>query len=832
MCNNEFKFAAFLHCTQITGFMQNLRTFVEEILGCDLAGSIGITDKIEAKRWIAKFLNTLKDLPATDLNRVIDPQWVVLAAGIGTRIDPSSRLNKNLDIWIGAANTLQMSRRYLPGTQPHIVVINPQMVERFSQFDQTEIDLFLGTNVITCVQPEPNGTGGALYAALTEIKNSTSEFVGVSFGDEPFLSQAMFMQTLISHFIAQADITLCAKVPETVVDKGGLFFDADGRFYGTTEWYDMTQAEQSYMRASLKRGKAYTNTGITLIRRQAMIERMDRLKPHKSGTELHHVDLVRLFYEDGLSTNAHIYRGEVVSGVNRWSNVLIGENMIYETKRQQLAQQGVRVDPSAQITLENDATQIGIGCHFLGKIHLGQNAVIGDYCRLENVVLTGNCIVGDLVGLKNVTANDTIFEANPVCSPITEPILGLAVQSQIENSKFNYVKVGHKVDLHSIQAFGTVIPPQISLRERVLGVPVKPKNWWFDLLVDSNYKPGIFAFGEKKHLPDWKKLRDHIRSHSENELIARSIQDLGLRQIAVQTVVDLLNLEQSNSTYITDQFTAEEVWGAIFEMVKLSTGKQDPYRKEKLAARQTAYQLIQQFQDQDLDWLKKLKLVIAGNLIDYSNTRVVNNLNHNPNYFEESLQVALSSELSINCFRQFQEYVIDASPKRLVWLIDNDGESVFDMWFIEQLAELGHQVVVVGKKEPASNDTTLADLYEIASSSAFQRLRDQMQQYGHVSFITSGSATIGTNLNQATPEFANVLLDADIVIAKGQGNFFTTQGLKKDIFYLLLSKGITAEESTGVIADRSKAIDGLILGYVPANIRLEDTLKDYCQRQN
>ena len=49
MCNNEFKFSAFLHYTQITGFMQNLRSFVEEILGCDLAVSIGITEKIEAK---------------------------------------------------------------------------------------------------------------------------------------------------------------------------------------------------------------------------------------------------------------------------------------------------------------------------------------------------------------------------------------------------------------------------------------------------------------------------------------------------------------------------------------------------------------------------------------------------------------------------------------------------------------------------------------------------------------------------------------------------------------------------------------------------------------
>lgn len=811
--------------------MQDLRAFVEEILGCDLSASIGIPDTNKAERQITEFLSTLKHLPTADLQRMIDLQWVVLAAGIGTRIDPSSQLNKNLDIWIGASNTLQLSRQHLPGTQSHIVVINPQMATRLNQLSQTEIDLWLGINRIMCIQPDPNGTGGALRAALTEIKNSTSEFIGVTFGDEPFLNQAMFVQTLVSHFIAQADITLCAKIPEVVEDKGGIFFDTDGKFCGTTEWYDMTQAEQSYMQENLKQGKAYTNTGITIIRRQAMIERIDKLKPHKNGTEYHHVDLIRLFYEDGLSTNVHVYRNQVVSGVNRWSNVLTGENMIYETNRQKLAQQGVRIDPSAQITLEDDTIQIGRGCHLSGKIHLDQKVVIGDYCRLDNVVLTGNCTVGDFVGLKNVTADDTIFEANPMGKSITKPILGLAVQSQIEDSKFNCVKVGHNVDLSSIQAFGTVIPPNISLKERVLGIPIKPKNWWFDLLVDSDYKPGIFDFGEKKHLPDWKKLRDHVRSHSENELIARSIRNVGLRQVTVQTVVDLLNLEQSNGTYITDQFTAEEIWGAIFEMVKLSTGKQDPYRTEKLAARQTAYQLIQQFQDQDLDWLEKLKLVIAGNLIDYSNTRVVNNLNHNPNYFEDSLQVALSSELSINCFRRFQEYIIKASPKRLVWLIDNDGESVFDMWFIEQLAELGHQVVVVGKKEPASNDTTLADLHEIASSPTFQKLRDQIQQYGQVTFITSGSVTIGTNLNQCTSEFANALLDADIVIAKGQGNFFTTQGLKKDIFYLLLSKGITAEESTGVIADRSKAIDGLILGYVPANIRLESTLKDYCQQQ-
>ena len=86
---------------------------------------------------------------------------------------------------------------------------------------------------------------------------------------------------------------------------------------------------------------------------------------------------------------------------------------------------------------------------------------------------------------------------------------------------------------------------------------------------------------------------------------------------------------------------------------------------------------------------------------------------------------------------------------------------------------------------------------------------------GVVTFISSGSKTIGTNLYQATPEFANAVMEADLVISKGQGNFFTTFGWAKDTFYLLLSKGLTAEQSTGVVADKTLPVDGLILAYVP-----------------
>ena len=333
--------------------LDNLRQTIETILHCNLSEAIGISDMAEAEKLVERFLHAVSDRmgdlsdkihqDSEQLSHQIDPQWVILAAGKGTRIDPSSRLNKNLDLWFGEQNTLQLSRSFLPGSRPHIIVINAQMAARVaktgipssgvippSALDPKKTDRLFGPNAILCVQPEnPYGTGAALRVALPAVAESDTECIGVAFGDEPFLNQAIFVGTLLSHFTAGADVTLCGKIPDTVVDKGGLFFDEGGRFIGTKEWYDMTDAEKETMRQRWERGEAYTNTGITLIRRDAAIARIDRFTPHGDKAELHHVDLIRHCYEDGLKTNAYIHRGEIISGVNRWSNVLAGEEHLF-----------------------------------------------------------------------------------------------------------------------------------------------------------------------------------------------------------------------------------------------------------------------------------------------------------------------------------------------------------------------------------------------------------------------------------------------------------------------------------------------------------------------
>ena len=842
--------------------LDNLRQTIETVLCCNLSEAIGISDKAEAEKLIRRFLHAVSDRiggqsdPSAHLSRQIDPQWVILAAGKGTRIDPSSRLNKNLDLWFGEQNTLQLSRSYLPGSRPHIIVVNPQMAARVAKtdipssgvlppsvLDPEETNRLFGPNVILCLQPEhPYGTGAALRVALPAVAESDAECIGVAFGDEPFLNQAIFVGTLLSHFTVGADVTLCGKIPDTVVDKGGLFFDSEGKFIGTKEWYDMTDTEKDTMWRRLEDGEAYTNTGITLIHRDAAIARMDRLQPHGDKSELHHVDLIYHCCEDGLRTNAYIHHGEIISGVNRWSNVLTGEEHLFADAKKKLIQKGVRVDPAAQITLANNNIEIGHGCYLLGRIHLGDGVEVGNYCRLENTVLLGNTTVGDCVGLKGVTAKDTTFESNPLSTEIAAPITGLDVGSYIENSQFDCVKVGRAANLKSVAARAIVLPTGLSMSDKQLGVPSRSANHpvrytqsvssqisqtLLDQLVLPDYKPGVFNFNDKRGLPDWENLRRHVSSHSERELIERATRNPILRQAAINAVGELLELRQTNGAHVIDDLTPEELWGSIFKVVMLCTGNPDPYRRDKLNARQTAFNLLVQFSD--CDWLERLKLVIAANIIDYSSARVVAKLRENPDYFNLVLQEAIHASLAIDCFDRFQSTVIEGDPKHLVWLIDNDGESVFDLWLIESLAEHGHQITVVGKAEPATNDATIDDLQDLTAQPHFQKLREQIA-VGDVHLISSGSNTVGTNLYQGTGEFANALLDADLVISKGQGNLFTTLGLKKDTFYLLLSKGVTAERLTGVIPDQNQVIDGLILAYVPGGTRLDRTLKEFCTR--
>ena len=227
-----------------------------------------------------------------------------------------------------------------------------------------------------------------------------------------------------------------------------------------------------------------------------------------------------------------------------------------------------------------------------------------------------------------------------------------------------------------------------------------------------------------------------LQTHSAHELIPRTTRNPALRQIAIQAVNDLLEMQKADGAHVIDDLTPEQLWGCIFEISAICTGNPDPYRRDKRKARRTALNLIDEFSE--CNWLERLKLITAANIIDFSSARVVERIEDNPDYFALALHEALKMPFEIDCVEKFESVIIRGESKRLMWLIDNDGEAVFDLWVIQMLAEYGHQITVVGKTCPASNDATLDDLREIAAHPYFKDLRDQIQ-FGDVSLIASGS---------------------------------------------------------------------------------------------
>lgn len=770
-------------------------------------------------------------LSAQDVRRRLSIQWVVLAAGKGSRMDPSGRFNKNMDLWFGTQNALQRVCRNLPGRLPPLAVVSPAMARRVlkktdggeplsghisGHMNEARLDIPLrdrlfGKGAPLAVQPAPNGPGGALMAAEPFLRASEAELAGVLYGDEPFAPPRAAVETLAAFVCAGADAALCGKKPETVVGKGAVLFDEEGRFRGTLEWRDMTPEEQERMRALHAQNEAVTNAGVSVFRRERMLELLGSLWLH-NGAEYHHTDLFRLFYERGFKTHAHIYERFIPSGVNRWTNVLDGEAALFEETRRRLAEGGVRALPDAQAHLESGAA-FGVGCAVSGQIVVEETCGVGGYVHLSDAVLEGETSVGDRARVRDSRLRNAAVDACDDGSPVGAAVDLLHTLTNIDGCSLENVVVGRGCQLQNVQARFTVLPPNLRLRNRRLGVWRDPslglpyeETPALYRLVPESYVPGAYTFADRKHEPDWEKLRAHVRRMSVEELAPRLSQSEETRRVFIRCVHRLLDA-QFEGAHLIDPLTPEELWGVLYELAELCSGNPDPYAPEKRASRNEATRLFNQMNARGMEWEPLLRAAAAANLIDYSSARMTAAMRLNPNLLAETLEEAQSQPFAIDCFKAFERLLLSGEKRRVLWLADNDGEIVFDMEIVRRLAAEGHHVEIAARSSAAGNDMTAGGLSVILNEMNLQ-----------IGIMGSGSRAPGTNLFQATARFAHALQEADIVVSKGQGNWYTTQGLRKDRFYMLMSKGMTAERTTGVAAE------GLILAHLPAGAERDQPL--------
>lgn len=164
-----------------------------------------------------------------------------------------------------------------------------------------------------------------------------------------------------------------------------------------------------------------------------------------------------------------------------------------------------------------------------------------------------------------------------------------------------------------------------------------------------------------------------------------------------------------------------------------------------------------------------LKYARVGNYIDFGAVDVK----------EEQLQVLLDKAAAdtvdeaeyANLCRDMEQ------GTNLVYLTDNCGEIVLDKIFIEmiqkQYPHLNITVVVRGAE--VLNDATYED-------AEFVGLTDI------VPVISNGCDTAGTPLDYIAPQVRELIEAADLVIAKGQGNFETMNTCGLNVYYMFLCK--------------------------------------------
>jgi len=260
-----------------------------------------------------------------------------------------------------------------------------------------------------------------------------------------------------------------------------------------------------------------------------------------------------------------------------------------------------------------------------------------------------------------------------------------------------------------------------------------------------------------------RQALDAARLATDDEQVHKEVIDQVLRMAA--------DLDMSKSPPVIGQ--------QIHRLIRGLVGSDDPYYKVKKQFNSMALKLYPDLRKQIISsndpFETAVRIAIAGNIIDFGAKSSLTELE-----VKETISDSLSGCLDLEQVKNFKNAVMEA--EEILYLTDNAGEIVFDHLLIEQLPI--NKITVVVKGSPVINDATIEDANVIGLSRI-------------VEVIDNGSDGPGTILDTCSRNFLDRFEKADLIIAKGQGNYETLSGVNKNIFFLLKAKCPVIAEDVG-----------------------------------
>lgn len=228
-----------------------------------------------------------------------------------------------------------------------------------------------------------------------------------------------------------------------------------------------------------------------------------------------------------------------------------------------------------------------------------------------------------------------------------------------------------------------------------------------------------------------------------------------------------------------DRTPAEIAYDCLHLTAK-TLGISDPFKEEKKQANEAALAVISDarriaLESKDDPLLALLRFAAAGNLLD---TGILSTATP-----EDVILLTSRMDFEVNNYSAFKKDL--KSSRSVLYILDNAGEIVFDKLVVESLVQAGKKVTAVVRKSPVLNDALREDAQLTEMDSLCQ-------------IMDTGVDSLGVILSLSSAQFRGAFEDADMVISKGQANFETLEGTRKNIYFLMSVKCDVVANHLGV----------------------------------
>jgi len=211
--------------------------------------------------------------------------------------------------------------------------------------------------------------------------------------------------------------------------------------------------------------------------------------------------------------------------------------------------------------------------------------------------------------------------------------------------------------------------------------------------------------------------------------------------------------------------------GTTQRIVRRVSGLRDPYAELKRRSNEAALRLVPGLRERIAaspdPFEAAARVAIAGNVIDFGALSI-----EDVPDLERATEESLAGPLAVDHLARLRAKL--ASARSVLVVGDNAGECVFDRLLLEQLVP-GPELTYVVRSGPVLNDALRADAL-IAGIDELARV------------VTWGCDAPGALLHTCSPATRQLFDSADVVIAKGQGNFECLEAAPRSVFFLLRVK--------------------------------------------